>query len=339
MFRRRLVLVLVLAAAMGTLTGFFVYRAVKTAGGQGAPTEEILVADVNVTVGEALTSKHVKLAAWPKTAVPSGSLRAVKDAEGRVARASMVIGEPVLDAKLAPAGQAGLMPVLVPTGKRAVTIKVDEAVQKSGFVVPNSRVDVLVTMARKLGEAKETRIVLQDVLVLASDQTVEMKDNKPVTMTTVTMAITPEETERLALAQNEGRVTLALRNLNDNRVVSTAGVTTAQLLGSPAPAPRSPGAAKPVAKLRSRGAGTAQGARPVQPAAPAAARVEAPAPAHSTVPAAMQVQGPAPAQTVSAAPVETVSVSVIRGTSETEYRFVKDPNRGWAEAPREERSK
>lgn len=322
MFRRRLVLVLGLAAALGTLTGYFVYQAVKTAGDQRTPTEAILVAEVNIATGEVLTSKHVKLAAWPTTAVPVGAFRAVNDVEGRVARASSVIGEPILDAKLAPAGQAGLMPVLVPAGKRAVTIKVDEAVQKSGFVVPNSRVDVLVTMARKVGEAKETRIVLQDVLVLASDQSVEMKDNKPVTMTTVTMAVTPEETERLALAQIEGKVTLALRNLSDTKVVSTGGVTTAQLLGSAAPAPPSPAAAKPVAKLRSGGAGAKPGARTARPAGPAAA----------------PVQAAAPAPTVRA-PVETVSVSVIRGTNATEQRFVKDATRGWAEAPKKEGAK
>ena len=323
MFRQRLVLILILAAAMGTFTSYLVYRAVRTAGGQRGQVDEILVADVNVAVGEALTSKHVKLVPWPKTAMPVGSLRSVKDAEGRVARTSIVSGEPILDAKLAPMGQAGLMPVLVPAGKRAVTIKVDEAVQKSGFVVPNSRVDILVTMARKLGEGKESRIVLQDVLVLASDQTVEMKDNKPVTMTTVTMAITPEETERLALAQNEGKVTLALRNLSDDKVVSTGGVTTAQLLGSPAPVPRSSAVPKPLAKQRSGRASARQVSRAAQP----------------LVPATAPVQATAPAQVGSAAPVEMVSVSVIRGSNETEHRFVKDSKRGWVETSKKEGSK
>ena len=195
------------------------------------------MAKANISLGEALTPNHIKLAPWPKATMPPGSLRSLKDAEGRLARTTMFAGEPVLDSKLAPAGQGGLMPVLIPVGKRAVSIIVEQATQKSGFVVPNSRVDVLVTMAGTGWRLRKSRIVLQDVTVLAADMTVEMKDNKPVTMTTVTMALSPEEAERLALSQNQGRVTLALRNLQDTARVSTPGVTAAQLMGSPAPAP------------------------------------------------------------------------------------------------------
>jgi pilus assembly protein CpaB len=296
--------ILVLATVLGLFTSYLVFQAVKTARGQQAETEEIVVAAANMNVGEVLTSQHIKLAQWPKSMIPAGSVREAKAAEGRIARASIVAGEPILDAKLAPAGQGGLMPVLIPPGKRAVTIKVDEAAQKSGFVVPNSRVDVVVTMARKPGESKESRIVLQDVSVLASDQTVEMKDNKPVTMTTVTMAISPEEAERLALAQNEGRVTLALRNMQDTARASTPGVTIGQLLGTPAPASSPTRQEKPVSSGRSKAR------RASTPAVPTTAK---------------------PAEIPRAVPAH--NVSVIRGVSLTDMVFVQDPDRGWIESP------
>jgi pilus assembly protein CpaB len=304
--QRRVVVILVLATALGLFTSYLVFQAVKTARGQQAETEEIVVAAANMNMGEVLTSQHIKLAQWPKSMIPAGSVREAKNAEGRTARASIVAGEPILDAKLAPAGQGGLMPVLIPTGKRAVTIKVDEAAQKSGFVVPNSRVDVVVTMARKPGESKEARIVLQDVLVLASDQTVEMKDNKPVTMTTVTMAISPEEAERLALAQNEGRVTLALRSMQDTARAPTPGVTIAQLLGTPAPA-SSPTVNR---QVKAASSGRSKARQASTPAVPATAKPAEAPPA---------VQGH--------------NVSVIRGVSSTDMVFVQDPDRGWIESP------
>jgi pilus assembly protein CpaB len=291
-----MLVVLALAIAMGLATSVMVYRTIARVP-QGEPAEDIVVAAANIGLGEGLTSKHVKVVALPKSILPPGSLRAIKDAEGRVARVSIFAGEPIVEAKLAPAGQGGLMPVLIPPGKRGVSIKVDEAVQKSGFVLPNSRIDVLVTMARKGGEGRESKIILQDVTVLAADQTVEMKDNKPVTMTTVTMALSPEESERLALATNEGKVTFALRNLQDTTRVSTQGVTTAQLLGSPAPAPAAE--KRPVSTARARARG------PVRMAAP------------PPIPPPPQVH----------------TVSVIRGVSSTEYAFIRDPERGWVESP------
>jgi pilus assembly protein CpaB len=305
--RRRLVVVLVIAVAMGLLTSYLVYKAANRTAVQQAETEDVVVAKANIAPGEALTPSHITLTPWPKNSLLPGSLRSPKDAEGRIAKSSIVAGEPILDSKLAPAGQGGLMPVLVPNGKRGVSIVVEAATQKSGFVVPNSRVDVVVTMTPQGSSDKRARIVLQDVTVLAADQTVEMKDNKPVTMTTVTLALSPEEAERLALAQNDGRVTLALRNVQDNALVSTPGVNTAQLMGSGAPAPSQ--AKKSTSAVRSRAKRVAK------------PKATAPAPTVQPVPV------------VQPAPPPTHTVSVVRGTTPTDYTFVQDPDHGWKEAP------
>ena len=248
---RRFVLILGLALVIGLVTGSLVYRAITNKfeiEARTLSTRQVAVAAANINPGEALTSQHVKLMSWPKDSVPVGALGSVAEAEGRVAVTSIVVGEPLLDAKLAPklAGNGGILPMLVPENLRGVTIKVDEAVRESGFVSPNSRVDVVVSIADREGSAERTgKVILQNVPVLAAGQSVEMRGNKPVPVTTVTLALTPEQVERLAVAQTEGRLMLATRNLSDNRVVETPGANVKKLLGtSSAPARSQPTATR-----------------------------------------------------------------------------------------------
>jgi pilus assembly protein CpaB len=165
-------------------------------------------------------------------------VRSLAQAEGRVVRSSIVAGEPLLDGKLAPqlSGKGGIMPMLVPEGLRGITIKVDDATRESGFVLPNSRVDVLVSMPRSPGSQERiSKVILQDIGVLAAGQTVELRDNKPVTVSTVTLALAPGQSEKIALGQTEGKLMLAMRNLRDNTIVETRGATSATLLTDPAP--------------------------------------------------------------------------------------------------------
>ena len=229
--RLRLLVIVLCASLIGLLASFLVYRVVSQ------------VARAKDGQSESIPRQHVKLVPWPKAAVPPGAIRSLEDAEGRVVRGSIVAGEPLMEGKLAPqlAGRGGIMPMLVPEGQRGVTIKLDEAMRESGFVMPNSRVDVLVSMPKGPGSnEKIAKVILQDVTVLAAGQTVEMKDNKPVTNTTVTMALTPQQVERLAVAQSDGKLMLVQRNLRDTEVVRTPGATPSSLLSDLAPAAPKP---------------------------------------------------------------------------------------------------
>jgi pilus assembly protein CpaB len=306
--RGRFTLVLVIAIVAGLLASALVYRTIvqiRAAATKGPETEEILVAMSNLEVADTITARDVKLVAWPKTAIPEGALRKVAEGEGRVVRRSVIPGEPVLESKLAPAsaGKGGMLGILVPEGQRAVTIKVDDAVKESGLVVPNSRVDVLVSMPlRPDSNERVGKLILQDVVILAAGQTVEMRDNKPVSVTTVTLSLTPDQAERLALAQSDSRIILATRNYQDKSIVKTTGATRATLYEA-APAP-----SKPV----------------VASAAPAKAPAPAPVPVVS-------VPLPPP-------PVETHTVAVLRAGKVTEeHVFVRsDRSQAWTEqGPRE----
>ena len=290
--QRRFILILLCASALGLLASALVYRVVsQAASAGGGQYEQIVVAAVNMSLAETVTSQHVKLVAWPKASVPEGAIRNLRDAEGRVVRGSILAGEPLMEAKLAPelSGKGGIMPMLVPEGQRGVTIKLDEAVRESGFLLPNSRVDVLVSMPKAPGsQEKIAKVILQDVTVLAAGQTVELRDNKPVTNTTVTLGLTPEQTERLAVAQAEGKLMLVQRNLRDNQVVRTAGATPSSLLSDVgAVAPPAPEKPKTTVALRS-----------------------APLPLPS---------------------IEKYPVAVIRGSKVSEQLFVRQGPSGWAE--------
>ena len=308
--RRRLVIVLAFASLIGLLASYLVYRVVATvqAGVRPDATAEVVVAAVNMGMAETITSKHVKIVAWPKASVPVGAVTSMASAEGRVVRSSIIAGEPLIEGKLAPqlAGKGGLMPMLVAEGQRAVTIKVDDATRETGFILPNSRVDILVSMA-KPGPAGDriAKIVLQDVEVLASGQIVELRDNKPVTMTTVTLALDPERVERLTLAQTEGRLFLVTRNMNDKAIVKTPGATKASLLSDVTQAARPAVAQAPAKKPRAVAA--------VPPAPPAPAVIPAPT-------------------------LETFSVSVLRAGKISEHQFVRKGDEGWVErAPGKEK--
>lgn len=295
--RRRLVLILAFAAVVGFVASYLVYRVTVQVQATAAPdsTVPVVVAAANMALGEQITSKHVKLTRWPKASVPPAALKTVEEAEGRVVRSSIIVGEPLLEGKLAPnvGGRAGIMPILVPEGQRAVTIMVDAAIRETGFILPNSAVDVLVSTNQTGSGEKIAKVILQDVTVLASGQTIELRDNKPVTMTTVTLALTPDQTERLTLAQTEGKLFFVTRNLNDRAIVRTRGVTKSSLLSDAAAAP-------------SKRTGGAQRPKP-RPSAAAAAPVL-----------------PPPV-------IESVSVSVLKGTKISEHEFVRKGPNEWVE--------
>jgi pilus assembly protein CpaB len=203
-------------------------------------TATLVVARVNVPIGAALDARQLDTAAWPKHYVPEGSFTKVSQLEKRVVRRPLAAGEPVLAAYLLPEGaQAGLGSV-IEEKKRAVSVKVDPVIGVAGFVVPGSRVDVLVTL-RRIDQAKAmpySKVVLQDVPVLAIDQRVEEAANgEPELVSVVTVEVTPTDAEKLIYAAHEGRLQLGLRNPGDHELVETRSVSVAHLLGSPKPAP------------------------------------------------------------------------------------------------------
>lgn len=237
------------ALAMGTLGGESDSGEVRL-----PSTREVLVAVRDVAAGAVLKPEDVRTVSWPADAVPAGYLSDPELVLGRGVTLPLRANEPVLATKLVDSDAGGLQ-IQIPPGMRAVSVRVDEVIGVAGFIQPNARVDVLVTLSGTGDSPPTTRVVLQNVPTLAigrsTGENVEPEAEegaKREDPSVITLLVTPEQSEQLALAAAEGRVQLALRNPLDGNVASTRGATLASLArdengarpaAAPAPAPRS----------------------------------------------------------------------------------------------------
>jgi pilus assembly protein CpaB len=241
MNRTRTIIVIGIAVLLALLASVGVYRYLSEKGRMAEQarlqTVGIVVAIVDIPVGTPMNANQVAVTAWPRELYPKDSFADMKSVVGRVARRDFLRGEPIVESKLVPTGKGGgLLSFLVPEGKRAFTVRVNEVVGVGGFIVPDTRVDVILTTVPPGGKEKISKVVLENMQVLAAGQIIEQKENKPITVNTVTLSLTPEEAERLALASNDGVIQLILRNFMDFDNVVTLGATKGRLLSAYRPA-------------------------------------------------------------------------------------------------------
>ena len=238
-----------------------VILAAKWVGQEAAQnTTPVIVALRDLELGAPITPAMVNEVPWPTGAVPAGSFNDLKKLEGRVVRSPMYKGEPVLEPKLAPVGTKGGLTSIIPGGKRAISVKVNEVIGVAGFALPGSYVDVMVnTMDNKDSkdskDKKEkeavSKIVLRRILVLAVAQEANRDETKPKVVSAVTLEVTPEEAEKIDLARSIGSLSLVLRNSIDQQDTETTGIRLDDLLGKDKVAPIVvPVAVRPVAPQR-----------------------------------------------------------------------------------------
>ena len=198
-------------------------------------TTPVIVARVAIPVGAALTGSEVELVEWPRAYMPSGPVSTIEAARGRVLRRPLARGEPVLETVLLPEGaEAGLVAV-IEAEMRAISVKVDPVIGVAGFVKPGGRVDVVATLRRIDLKTKlpYTKIVLQDVKVLAVDQKLEEAENGEAELVSVvTLEVGPKQAEQLTYVSHEGRLQLALRSPGDHEVVKTQSIGVADVMPS-----------------------------------------------------------------------------------------------------------
>jgi pilus assembly protein CpaB len=197
----------------------------------------VVVAQHPLPLGTRLTKEHVKLVKWPAETQVPGAFAKAEDVLDRGLIATVDENEPLTAAKLAPLGAGAGLPPSIPPGMRAVSVKVNEVVGVAGFVVPGTRVDVMVTLTNRQAQQESmTRVVVSNVQVLTAGTRYDQenaKDGKPIPSTVVSLLVSPEDGERIALAASEGQVMLTLRNPLDTSSSTTAGVRTGALLGQP----------------------------------------------------------------------------------------------------------
>ena len=222
------------------------------AGGDG---NRIAVAAVELQLGGRIGPEAIRLVDWPSSSVPSGAFTDLAALDGRVAITGIQPGEPILESRLAPVGTKGGLSAVVPDGKRAITVRVNDVVGVAGFTLPGNYVDIMVNTedagAKQNNEDRMiSKIVLERILVLAVAQEANRDETKPRVVNAVTLEVTPEQAERLDLARSVGNLSLVLRNQIDSSPTETAGITKAMLLRTSVEVPPPPAPVKVAAPRR-----------------------------------------------------------------------------------------
>jgi pilus assembly protein CpaB len=238
--RNRTLLVLLVAVGLASLATYGVFRTIKSIPVREVEvaTKFVVVAAENLPLGTRLSKEQVKLVGWPAATPVEGSFASIDQVIDRGVIQAIHANELLTESKLAPkeAG-AGLSPS-IPPGMRALSVKVNDVIGVAGFTVPGARVDVVVVV--KDQDNSMARVVVSNLQVLTAGTRYDIeqaKDGKPMPSNVVTLLVTPDQAERISLAQINGSITLVLRNPLDVTPTETNGIRMAGLMGSSSTAP------------------------------------------------------------------------------------------------------
>jgi pilus assembly protein CpaB len=255
-------------------------------------TLSVVVANRDIPEGTAVERSALALASLPATAVPVGAYSTIDSVVGRVTRVNVFNGEAIVPGRLAPIGAAGGLELKIPPGQRAMAVQINDVAGISGLLQPNSRVDVMVTTSNVATGKQTAKLFMENMRVLSVGTAMQRDaSGKPMAAATVTLGVTPDQAEVLAIAMNQGSIQLVLRGYGDPDSIRTRGATTVDVLS----------------QLRGgRAVESMPAPRPVQRSAP---RTAAPAPI-------IVVRPPPPPP-----PPDSVVVHVYRGGKVTPEKF------------------
>lgn len=190
-------------------------------------TEEVLVAKADLGLGASIKTSDLRWQSWPSDAVTPGYItkrsnpRARSEFTGSLVRSSFLAGEPIKKKKLIKADEGGVMAAILPAGMRAISTQIAPESAVGGFILPNDRVDVILTRRDRGGNKRDSFVsdtLFHNIRVLAIGQSIETKDGEKIASgKTATLALTPQQSEALALARSIGEISLVLRSLSDSR--------------------------------------------------------------------------------------------------------------------------
>jgi len=228
---RRLLTVLGMSVVLAlVVAGIFYQVSSHASAAPAVATKDMVIATESLPLGLAVKPNHVKVVKVPVSMFPKTAFSKVDDVLDRSVISGIIHDEALLEERLAPRGSGmGLLPI-IPTGMRALAVRVNEIIGVAGFILPGTRVDVLVTGHPPTGQTADvTTTVLQNITVLSANQ--QMQDNRgaAINATVVNVLVTPDQAELLTLAGNEGRITLVLRNAIDQKTDPVAVHETGEL--------------------------------------------------------------------------------------------------------------
>jgi len=251
MNRNRLLMIGFVALAIGAFVSFAVYRNLQSSRAQASgPGEDILVAADDLQVGTKIEDKDLKFVHYASADLPAGVFHFKNKVIGRGVIAPIGRNEFILTSKLAGENAGSGLPALIPPGMRAVSVRVNDTTSVAGFVLPGTRVDVLLTGSPEGASQSVTTTVLENIAVIATGQRLERNSaGEPQTTPVITLLVSPDDAQKLTLASNQGRIQLSLRNPLDTKQVELAAARADSLYRNSSPPPSAtPAAPKPKVK-------------------------------------------------------------------------------------------
>lgn len=228
------VVALVAGVSVATMLKLYVDRHLSG----GPPMAAVVVASIDLPLATTLTAEHLAVAPWPAESRPEGTFTNPKDLIGRVLLTRLSKNEAILPSKLATREAGSGLAALIPENMRAAAVRVDDVVGVAGFVHPDDHVDVIVTMRPEQGGETSSKVILQNVRVLAVGKELNVDDQKrsqALPVTVATLLVTTEQSEMLALASAQGKLLLTLRSWADQHQIATTGIGPTALLGMERP--------------------------------------------------------------------------------------------------------
>lgn len=228
---RRFGMIVVFSLIWGLAVSLFFYKAAAKAH-RPEPEKTLVVAAQPLPPGASIAAAAVKIVRVPEKLFPHGGFSKVEEVVGRPVVSSIQADEPVVEARIAPRGSGFGVAPMIPSGMRAMAVRVNDVAGVAGFVLPGARVDVLVTGRPPGSEDTVTTPVLEDVAVLSAGQAVEAdSQSRSMSVPVVTLLVTPAQAVSLTLAAFEGKIQLVLRNSGDRQTSATAGRELRELYG------------------------------------------------------------------------------------------------------------
>jgi pilus assembly protein CpaB len=244
-------LALAVSAGMALIVSAIFYQiAVRDRGDpvEQVSLQEVIVAARELNIGAIIDVADMRAEMWPSSKIPDDAFREMDEVVGRVPINKILADEPVVSRRLADRGSGfGLAPK-VPPGMRAMSVRVNDVIGVSGFVLPEARVDVLVTGLPRGQESsgQMTKTILGNVRVISAGENLEPDaSGKPQRVTVVTLLVTPHQAELLTLAGSQGRLQLVLRNSSDKEVEDTDGVREPEIFRAKTEMPKPPAKRRP----------------------------------------------------------------------------------------------
>ena len=236
MRNKRLIIAVLAAVAFGLIAAVSVSRYLANAQEYTKNLSNVVVARTDIEVGSRIIAEQLAVAQFPRNMAPDGTFRVIDEKlVGRIAVVKISAREPITETRLAPEGSAAGLSAIIPEGYRAMNVRVDDVVGISGFIMPGTLVDVVVVIEppeNTQNRERISKIVLQNIKVLANGANLDKPKNEKEAerVKTVTLQVTPDQAEKLALAQSDGRLQLVMRNSIDQGDEVTPGANKRSLL-------------------------------------------------------------------------------------------------------------